>query len=130
MKRKMSEAGEGRVGHEVNDSVNKVRFGVDLSLIREMQQETQRARTKATDRVLQLVSYVDAQGLGSRFMPLPEEQATALAEDLVRSLVLQHCLFRGSRGHGDELLKIYHTFKMKRQPSEWEKIIPNEETDK
>ena len=118
MKRKMSEAGEGRVGHEVNDSANKVRFGVDLSLIREMQQETQRARTKATDRVLQLVSYVDAQGLGSRFMPLPEEQATALAEDLVRSLVLQHCLFRGSGEHGDELLKIYHTFKMKRQPSE------------
>ena len=26
MKRKMSEAEEGRVGHEVNDSVNKVRI--------------------------------------------------------------------------------------------------------
>ena len=80
-------------------------FGMDFILIREMQQETQRTRTKATDRVLQFVSYIDAQGLGSCFMPLPEEQVTALVEDLVRNLVQQHCLVEGAGSVGMSFLK-------------------------
>ena len=78
----------------------KLGLGMDFILIREMQQETQRTRTKAMDRVLQLVSHIDAQGLGSCFMPLPEEQVIELVEDLVRKLVQQHCLVGGGGAWG------------------------------
>ena len=52
--------------------------------------------------MLQLVSYIDAQWLGSCFMPLLEEQVIALVGDLVRNLVQQHCFKAGMGKGGDE----------------------------